>query len=76
MAGVGASMLAVPAAHARSTIHRRLQTYADPAPATHVVKPAVDAFNQAADGEMETELFHAGLPPISGPALKLDFGAG
>ena len=58
-AGVGASMLTVPAVHARSTIHWRLQTYAGPALAAHVVKPVVDGFNRAADGEMEIELFHA-----------------
>ena len=48
-----------PAVHARSTIRWRLQTYASPALAAHVVKPAVDAFNQAANGEMEIELFYA-----------------
>ncbi len=36
-----------------------MQTYAGPGLAAHVVKPAVDAFNRAANGEMEIEVFHA-----------------
>ena len=58
--GLGAAALAGPAARARSPIRWRLQTYAGASLAEHVVKPAVDAFNRAADGEMEIELFFAG----------------
>jgi TRAP-type mannitol/chloroaromatic compound transport system substrate-binding protein len=37
----------------------RLQTYAGSALAEHVIKPSIDAFNLAADGQMEIELFYA-----------------
>lgn len=37
----------------------RLQTYAGAALGEHVIKPAVDAFNKAANGEMEIELYYA-----------------
>ncbi len=37
----------------------RLQTYAGPALAEHVIKPSIDAFNAAANGEMVIELFFA-----------------
>jgi TRAP-type mannitol/chloroaromatic compound transport system substrate-binding protein len=58
-AGVaGAAALAAPAVRAQSSpIKWRLQTYAGPALAEHVVKPAVEAFNQVADGQMEIELY-------------------
>lgn len=61
VAGVaaGATTLAAPAVHAQSTIKWRLQTYAGAALGEHVIKPAVDAFNKAANGEMEIELFYA-----------------
>ena len=52
------STLAAPAI-SQSTIKWRMQTYAGPALAEHVIKPAIDAFNQAANGEMEIELFFA-----------------
>ncbi len=55
----GASALAAPAVHAQSKISWRLQTYAGPALAEHVIKPSIDAFNKAANGEMEIELFFA-----------------
>ncbi|WP_421780659.1 twin-arginine translocation signal domain-containing protein [Kiloniella litopenaei] len=55
----GASTLAAPAVHAQSTIKWRLQTYAGPALAEHVIKPAIDAFNKAANGEMVIELYYA-----------------
>ena len=57
--GAGAAALAAPAVHGQSMIRWRLQTYAGPALAEHVIKPAVDAFNKAANGEMEIELFFA-----------------
>jgi TRAP-type mannitol/chloroaromatic compound transport system substrate-binding protein len=55
---VAASTLSAPAVHAASTIKWRLQTYAGPALAEHVIKPAIDDFNKAANGEMVIELFH------------------
>ncbi|MEP4806613.1 MAG: twin-arginine translocation signal domain-containing protein, partial [Hyphomicrobiales bacterium] len=61
VAGVaaGATTLAAPAVHAQAPIKWRLQTYAGAALGEHVIKPAVDAFNKAANGEMEIELFYA-----------------
>lgn len=60
-AGVAAStaIVGAPAVHAKSKIKWRLQTYAGPALGEHVIKPAIDAFNKAANGEMEIELFYA-----------------
>jgi len=63
-AGVGAaaaagSVLAAPAVHAQSTIRWRLQTYAGPALAEHVIKPSIDAFNKVAGDEMQIELYYA-----------------
>lgn len=37
----------------------RLQTYAGPALGEHVIKPSIDAFNIAANGEMVIELYYA-----------------
>ena len=54
----GASALAAPAiVRAQSPITWRLQTYAGPALAEHVIKPSIDAFNAAANGEMTIELY-------------------
>ncbi len=52
-AGVGAvgASLAAPAI-AQSKIKWRMQTYAGPALAAHVVKPAIDSFNMIAGDEM------------------------
>ncbi|RED53765.1 secreted protein [Aestuariispira insulae] len=59
-AAAGAATLAAPAVHgANKTIKWRMQTYAGPALAEHVIKPAIDAFNKAANGEMEIELYFA-----------------
>ena len=55
---VAASTLSAPAVLGQSAIKWRLQTYAGPALAAHVVKPAIDAFNKAANGEMVIELFN------------------
>lgn len=41
------------------TIKWRMQTYAGPALAEHVIKPSIDAFNKVANGQMEIELFFA-----------------
>ncbi|MBC7102956.1 MAG: twin-arginine translocation signal domain-containing protein, partial [Parvibaculum sp.] len=60
VAAVGASTLAAPAiVRAQSPIKWRLQTYAGPALAEHVIKPSIDAFNNAANGEMTIELYTA-----------------
>lgn len=58
-ATVGAGTLAAPYVHAQSKtpIRWRLQTYAGPALAEHVIKPSIEAFNKAANGEMEIELY-------------------
>lgn len=37
----------------------RLQTYAGPALGEHVIKPSIDAFNKAANGQMEIQLYYA-----------------
>lgn len=37
----------------------RMQTYAGSALGQHVIKPSIDAFNKAAAGEMEIELYYA-----------------
>jgi len=64
-AGVGtvAAVAAVNApyvhAQAKTTIKWRLQTYAGAALAAHVIKPAIDAFNKAANGQMVIELYTA-----------------
>ena len=58
-AAAGASALAAPAVRAQSPIRWRLQTYAGPALADHVIRPAVEAFNRAAGGEMEIALYAA-----------------
>jgi TRAP-type mannitol/chloroaromatic compound transport system substrate-binding protein len=46
-------------ARAQSPIRWRLQTYAGVALAEHVIKPSIDAFNAAANGEMVIELYTA-----------------
>jgi len=58
-AAAGAATLPAPAVLGQSTIRWRLQTYAGPALAEHVIKPSIDAFNKVANGEMEIELFTA-----------------
>ena len=58
-AAVGASTLAAPAVLGQSTIKWRMQTYAGGPLGAHVIKPAIDAFNTAANGAMEIELFYA-----------------
>ena len=62
-AGVGtvAAVAAVNAPYVqaakKTTIKWRLQTYAGPALAEHVIKPSIEAFNKVADGEMVIELY-------------------
>ena len=56
----GAATLAAPAvAVAQAPIKWRMQTYAGAALGEQVVKPAIDAFNRIAQGQMEIELFYA-----------------
>jgi TRAP-type mannitol/chloroaromatic compound transport system substrate-binding protein len=55
----GTAGLAAPAVHSQATIKWRMQTYAGPALAEHVVKPAIDSFNKIAGDEMQIELFFA-----------------
>ena len=57
----GAAAVATPAVHARSKtkIKWRMQTYAGAALAEHVIKPSVESFNKAANGEMEIALYFA-----------------
>ncbi|MTI44517.1 secreted protein [Roseibium hamelinense] len=59
VAAAGAATLAAPAVHGQTPIKWRLQTYAGPALAEHVIKPHIDMFNKAANGEMEIELYFA-----------------
>jgi TRAP-type mannitol/chloroaromatic compound transport system substrate-binding protein len=44
---------------AKKRIRWRLQTYAGAALAEHVIKPSIDAFNKAANGEMMIDLYNA-----------------
>jgi TRAP-type mannitol/chloroaromatic compound transport system substrate-binding protein len=43
----------------KEAIKWRLQTYAGAALGEHVIKPSIDAFNKAANGEMVIELYYA-----------------
>jgi TRAP-type mannitol/chloroaromatic compound transport system substrate-binding protein len=54
-----AGTVAAPYVRAQSPIKWRLQTYAGPALSEHVIKPSIDAFNKAANGEMTVELYTA-----------------
>ena len=56
---VGATTLAAPYVRAQSPIRWRLQTYAGASLAEHVIKPSIDAFNKAANGEMVIDLYTA-----------------
>ncbi|WP_119301198.1 TRAP transporter substrate-binding protein [Dongia deserti] len=56
-AAAAGSVIAAPHVKAQSTIKWRLQTYAGPALAEHVIKPSLDAFNKAANGQMMIELY-------------------
>lgn len=59
-AGAAATAVAAaPVAAQKAKIRWRLQTYAGPALAEHVIKPSVDAFNRIAGEEMQIELFTA-----------------
>lgn len=58
-AGIAATTLAAPYVKAQTPIKWRLQSYSGPALAEHVVKNSIDAFNRAANGQMEIELYTA-----------------
>ncbi|MEO4044472.1 TRAP transporter substrate-binding protein [Hoeflea sp. CAU 1731] len=58
-AAAGSATLASPHVKAQAPIKWRLQTYAGPALAQHVIKPSIDQFNKAAAGQMEIELYFA-----------------
>lgn len=59
-AAVAGSTLAAPYVNAQSgPIKWRLQTYSGAPLGAHVIKPQIEAFNKAANGEMEIELFYA-----------------
>jgi TRAP-type mannitol/chloroaromatic compound transport system substrate-binding protein len=54
------SVLAAPYVNAQSgPIRWRLQTYSGAPLGAHVIKPQIEAFNAAANGEMEIELYYA-----------------
>lgn len=56
----GAAALAAPAVvRAQAPIKWRMQTYAGAALGEHVIKPAVEAFNTIAQGQMEIELYYS-----------------
>ena len=57
---VAGATLAAPYVNAQSApIKWRLQTYSGAPLGAHVIKPQIDAFNAAANGEMEIELYYA-----------------
>ncbi|MBW2338631.1 MAG: twin-arginine translocation signal domain-containing protein, partial [Deltaproteobacteria bacterium] len=60
-AAVAATTVSAPFVHAakKTTIKWRMQTYAGAALSAHVCKPAIDAFNKVANGEMVIELYNA-----------------
>ena len=56
----GAAAVASPAiVRAQTPIKWRLQTYSGAPLGAHVIKPQIEAFNKAANGEMEIELYYA-----------------
>ena len=57
---VAGATLAAPYVNAQSApIKWRLQTYSGAPLGAHVIKPQIEAFNAAANGEMEIELYYA-----------------
>ena len=59
-AGVGATTLVAPYGYAATNpVKWRLQTYSGAPLGAHVVLPQIEAFNKAAHGEMEIELYYA-----------------
>ena len=74
---VGVGALAAPAVvKAQAPIKWRLQTYSGAPLGAHVILPQIEAFNKAANGEMEIELFYADqLVPTSELFRALQSGA-
>ena len=58
-AAVTTGAIGTPYIKAQSTIRWRLQTYAGPALAEHVIKPSIESFNKVANGEMVIDLYSA-----------------
>ena len=58
-AAAASSMLAAPYVNAQAPIRWRLQTYSGAPLGAHVIRPQIEAFNRAANGEMEIELYYA-----------------
>ena len=59
-AAAASATLAAPYVNAQSApIKWRLQTYSGAPLGAHVIKPQIEAFNAAANGEMEIELYYA-----------------
>ena len=60
LGAAGASVVKAPYAYSASNpIKWRLQTYSGAPLGAHVIKPQIEAFNKAAHGEMEIELYYA-----------------
>jgi len=58
-AAAASSVLAAPYVNAQAPIRWRLQTYSGAPLGAHVIRPQIEAFNRAANGEMEIELYYA-----------------
>lgn len=58
-AAAAATGLAAPYVNAQAPIRWRLQTYSGAPLGAHVIKPQIDAFNAAANGEMVIDLYYA-----------------
>ncbi|GIS66694.1 MAG: hypothetical protein CM1200mP5_4780 [Candidatus Pelagibacterales bacterium] len=60
LGAAGATVVKAPYVYAASNpIKWRLQTYSGAPLGAHVIKPQIEAFNKAAHGEMEIELYYA-----------------
>ena len=60
LGAAGATAIKAPYAYSASNpIKWRLQTYSGAPLGAHVIKPQIEAFNKAAYGEMEIELYYA-----------------
>ena len=60
LGAAGATTVKAPYAfYATNPIKWRLQTYSGAPLGAHVIKPQIEAFNKAAHGEMEIELYYA-----------------
>lgn len=58
-AAAAGTILGAPAIAKTAPIKWRLQTYSGAPLGAHVIKPQIEAFNNAANGEMEIELYYA-----------------